>query len=152
MAEKSPAEISQLFLEALALDDPTTALTFVDPDIAYTNVGFAPIHGKRRVAKFFKVMENPRVGFGVQFINVTADGSVVLTERIDELSVGRFRLQFWVCGRFEVHDGLITVWRDYFDFFQFFVKAPLRGLVALALPGTQKPLPKPTVTGVASIG
>lgn len=152
MADKSPAEISQTFLDALALKDTDAALALVDPDINYTNVGFAPIHGKRRVAKFFKVMENPRAGFGVQFINITSDGSVVLTERIDELSFGRFRMQFWVCGRFEVEGGLITVWRDYFDFFEFFVKAPVRALIAIALPKTQKPLPKPTVTGVASIG
>lgn len=152
MEDKTPAEISQTFLDALALKDTDVALALVDPDINYTNVGFAPIHGKRRVAKFFKLMENPRAGFGVQFINITSDGSVVLTERIDELSFGRFRMQFWVCGRFEVHNGLITVWRDYFDFFEFFVKAPVRALIAIALPKTQKPLPKPTVTGVASLG
>ncbi|WP_224160515.1 limonene-1,2-epoxide hydrolase family protein, partial [Prevotella lacticifex] len=106
MEDKTPAEISQTFLDALALKDTDVALALVDPDINYTNVGFAPIHGKRRVAKFFKLMENPRAGFGVQFINITSDGSVVLTERIDELSFGRFRMQFWVCGRFEVHNGL----------------------------------------------
>lgn len=152
MTEQSPAEVSQTFLEALALDDTDTALALVDPDIEYTNVGFATLHGKRRVAKVFKLMENPRAGFGVQFINITSDEPVVLTERIDELSFGRFRMQFWVCGRFEVRDGLITVWRDYFDFVDVMIKAPLRGLLAIALPKTQRPLPKPTVTGVSSIG
>jgi limonene-1,2-epoxide hydrolase len=39
----------------------------------------------------------------------------VLTERTDAIVLGRFRMAFWVCGRFEVVDGQITHWRDYFD-------------------------------------
>ena len=46
----------------------------------------------------------------------------MLTERTDALIFGPLRLQFWVCGVFEVHDGRITLWRDYFDMFDF-VKA-----------------------------
>jgi limonene-1,2-epoxide hydrolase len=57
----------------------------------------------------------------------------VLTERSDALIFGPLRLQFWVCGVFEVHDGRITLWRDYFDFFDM-TKALARGLVALVLP------------------
>jgi len=34
---------------------------------------------------------------------------------------------------FEVHDGRITLWRDYFDFFDM-LKATARGLAALVLP------------------
>ena len=40
--------------------------------------------------------------------------------------LGPLRLQFWVCGVFEVHDGRITLWRDYFDFFDF-VQGAVRG-------------------------
>ena len=61
---------------------------------------------------------------------IAADGAAVLTERTDALIFGPLRLQFWVCGVFEVHDGRITLWRDYFDFFDMF-KATLRGLAAL---------------------
>jgi limonene-1,2-epoxide hydrolase len=38
-----------------------------------------------------------------------------MTERTDSIIIGRFRAEFWVCGVFEVHDGKITLWRDYFD-------------------------------------
>ena len=64
---------------------------------------------------------------------IAADGAAVLTERTDALIFGPLRLQFWVCGVFEVHDGQITLWRDYFDFFDMF-KATLRGLAGLVLP------------------
>ena len=64
---------------------------------------------------------------------IAADGAAVLTERSDALIFGPLRLQFWVCGVFEVHDGRITLWRDYFDFFDM-LKATARGLVALVIP------------------
>ena len=70
----------------------------------------------------------------VKFHRVAADGNAVLTERTDAIIIGPFRLQFWVCGVFEVHGGKITLWRDYFDAFDFFVKAPLRGLAGIFVP------------------
>ena len=54
-------------------------------------------------------------GFEVKFHRIAAEGNAVLTERTDALVFGPLRLQFWVCGVFEVHDGRITLWRDYFD-------------------------------------
>jgi limonene-1,2-epoxide hydrolase len=39
----------------------------------------------------------------------------VLTERIDEFSVGGRRVSLPVMGSFQVVDERIKVWRDYFD-------------------------------------
>jgi limonene-1,2-epoxide hydrolase len=39
------------------------------------------------------------------------------------------RLEFWVCGTFEVKNGKITLWRDYFD------TATVGAQVAKNLPG-----------------
>jgi limonene-1,2-epoxide hydrolase len=69
----------------------------------------------------------------VKIHRIAADGAAVLTERTDALIFGPLRLQFWVCGVFEVHNGEITLWRDYFDFFDMF-KATLRGLAGLVVP------------------
>ena len=38
-----------------------------------------------------------------------------MTERTDALEAHRFRAEFWVCGAFEVREGKILLWRDYFD-------------------------------------
>ena len=73
-----------------------------------------------------------RTGFEVKIHRIAADGAAVLTERTDALIFGPLRLQFWVCGIFEVHDGRITLWRDYFDFFDM-VKATLRGVAGLVI-------------------
>lgn len=69
----------------------------------------------------------------MKFHRIAAEGSTVLNERTDALVIGPVRLQFWVCGVFEVHDGKITLWRDYFDMFDMF-KATVRGLIGAAVP------------------
>jgi limonene-1,2-epoxide hydrolase len=138
----TPPDTVRSFLHAFALGDHVSALALIDPTIEYANVGYSFTRKKKRIAGMFRAMDKAHIGFGVKLVNITSDGRVVLTERVDEISVGRFRMQFWVCGRFEVEGGLITVWRDYFDLVDTF-KGVVRGLVAMALPRIQKPLPKP---------
>jgi limonene-1,2-epoxide hydrolase len=120
------------FLHALQDEDLDAADAALDDDLVYENVGLPTIHGRRRAMNLFRRMEG-RGGFEVKIHRIAADGSAVLTERSDALILGPLRLQFWVCGVFEVHDGRITLWRDYFDMFDM-VKATLRGIVALAVP------------------
>jgi limonene-1,2-epoxide hydrolase len=74
-----------------------------------------------------------RMGFEVKFHRNVAEGSTVLNERTDAMIIGPVRLQFWVCGVFEVHDGRITLWRDYFDLFDC-AKALVRGIAGAVVP------------------
>jgi limonene-1,2-epoxide hydrolase len=120
------------FLNALQDADYDTADAALDDNLVYENVGLPTIHGRARAMKLFRRMDG-RAAFEVKFHRVAADGVAVLTERTDALIVGPVRLQFWVCGVFEVHNGRITLWRDYFDFFDMF-KATVRGLAAVVLP------------------
>lgn len=120
------------FLNALQDGDYEAAEAALADDLVYENVGLPTIHGRARTMKLFRRMAG-RVAFEVKIHRIAADGAAVLTERTDALIFGPLRLQFWVCGVFEVHDGRITLWRDYFDFFDMF-KATLRGLAGLAVP------------------
>jgi limonene-1,2-epoxide hydrolase len=120
------------FLNALQDSDLDTAEAALDDNLVYENVGLPTIHGRHRAMQLFRMMEG-RGAFEVKIHRVAADGAAVLTERTDALIVGPLRLQFWVCGVFEVHNGRITLWRDYFDFFDMF-KATLRGVAALIVP------------------
>jgi limonene-1,2-epoxide hydrolase len=63
----------------------------------------------------------------------------VLTERIDLMVFGPFRLRIWVCGVFEVRSNKITLWRDYFDLLDM-VKAAARGLVGIVVPSLRPTL------------
>ena len=48
-----------------------------------------------------------------------ADGPVVMTERVDVFKLADKSFELPVMGVFEVSDGKITAWRDYFDMNQF---------------------------------
>jgi limonene-1,2-epoxide hydrolase len=120
------------FLNALQDADYEAAEAALDDNLVYENVGLPTIHGRAGALRPFRLMEG-RAAFEVKIHRVAADGAAVLTERTDALILGPLRLQFWVCGVFEVHNGRITLWRDYFDFFDMF-KATLRGLAALVVP------------------
>ncbi|MDN5758815.1 MAG: limonene-1,2-epoxide hydrolase, partial [Tomitella sp.] len=72
--------------------------------------------------------------------SAAADGDTVLTERIDEIDMGPLRMRFWVCGKFVVNDGVIVVWRDYFDFLDC-TKAFLRAVVGVAFPSLNRSMP-----------
>jgi limonene-1,2-epoxide hydrolase len=126
------ARTVETFLYALQDDDFDTADTALADNIEWQNVGFPTIRGRERIIKLFRRGEG-RMGFEVKIHRIAAEGNAVLTERTDALIIGPLRLQFWVCGVFEVHAGRITLWRDYFDMFDF-VKATLRGVVATVFP------------------
>jgi len=119
------------FLHALQDADLETAGAALAEDLVYQNVGLPTIHGRNRTMKLFSSLGD--AAFEVKIHRIAADGAAVLTERTDALIFGPLRLQFWVCGVFEVHDGQITLWRDYFDFFDMF-KATVRGLAGLVVP------------------
>lgn len=140
---ESPVAVVERFLAALADGDTTAAAALLDRDVVYTNVSVATLRGRRRTTAVLDLLARPWAGFAVAVHHVAADGPVVLTERTDELRVGRVRSRFWVCGRFEVHDGAITVWRDYFDLVDV-GRGTVRGLAAVLAPRLQRPmLPAP---------
>ncbi|UQX10168.1 limonene-1,2-epoxide hydrolase family protein [Candidatus Mycobacterium methanotrophicum] len=120
------------FLYALQDANLDAAGALLAEDLVYQNVGLPAIHGRSRTIKLFSSLGGAGA-FEAKIHRIAADGAAVLTERTDALIFGPLRLQFWVCGVFEVHDGQITLWRDYFDFFDMF-KATLRGLAGLVVP------------------
>ena len=120
------------FLNALQDGDYEAAEAALDDNLVYENVGLPTIHGRARAMKLFRQMDG-RAALEVKIHRIAADGAAVLTERTDALIIGPLRMQFWVCGVFEVHNGRITLWRDYFDLFDMF-KATVRGLAGLVLP------------------
>ncbi|HEV7483595.1 MAG TPA: limonene-1,2-epoxide hydrolase family protein [Solirubrobacterales bacterium] len=64
-----------------------------------------------------------------------------MTERTDVLKMGRLRIQFWVCGRFDVEDGEVVLWRGRFDWMNY-TAATLRGLVGIFVPALRARAPK----------
>lgn len=138
--DASPAGVVRRFLELLQEGDVDGGAELLGADVRYINVSLPTIRGRDRVRRALKsAFGLPGAGFEVYLHCISTDGDAVLTERTDVLLVGPVRLQFWVCGRFDIQDGQITLWRDYFDWWNITV-ATIRGLLGAVLPALR---PKP---------
>ena len=104
------------FLAALERLDLDAAGELLDPEVVYENVSASRTDGRAATLRLLATLFRPCSGFEATVHRMAATGPVVLTERTDAVRVGRLRIAFWVCGTFEVHDGRITLWRDYFDY------------------------------------
>ena len=135
----TPIAVVEAFLEALSTPDIDAAMELVDESIAYTNVSL-PTMDRTAMRKFLSGVEEPGSGFDVTIHNISADGGTVLTERTDLLVIRGVKVQIWVCGRFEVVDGKITVWRDYFDWLDI-ARAAVRGIAARFKPELAPSMP-----------
>lgn len=139
-----PEHTVERFLQLLALGEVDDAIDILGEDVVYTNVSLPTVRGRERVRRLARATLNrPWLGFEVYLRAITSRDGTVLTERIDALTFGPVRVQFWVCGRFDVEDGQITGWRDYFDWFDY-IRATLRGLLGVPLPALRA---KPPATG-----
>lgn len=129
----SEVAVVRTFLEALERLDIDAAAALLHPDVVYQNVPLPPARGARAVERQLRGLARWGSAFEARVHNIAGDGAVVLTERTDVLARGRFRAEFWVCGTFEVRDGRIILWRDYFDYLNLLIalaKGAARALLA----------------------
>ncbi len=115
-APSTPLEVVEAFLAAFESLDMTAALALVADDCEYTNIPLGTVYGPSGIIEVLGPFSEPieRNEFIVH--RKAENGPVVFIERLDRhlLKNGQWR-ELAVTGAFEVHDGRITVWRDYFD-------------------------------------
>jgi limonene-1,2-epoxide hydrolase len=127
------AIVRELF-DRLMKGDIEGAGDLLDENVEWENVSLPTVRGRERVARALKLstrLQNARLE--IYFHAMSVEGETVLSERTDVLTFGPMRWQFWVCGRFDIRDGKIVLWRDYFDFVNVTL-ALLRGLVGIIVP------------------
>ena len=144
--DRSPMQVVEGFLALLCAKDIDGASDLLAEDVEYVNVGLPAVHGRERVRRLLRAtLGRPGAGFEVYTQTISANGSSVLTERTDVLVFRRLRIQFWVCGRFDVHDGQVVLWRDYFSLTSYSA-ATLRGLLGVVIPAVRAKPPVVSAT------
>ena len=81
----------------------------------YHNVGMEPAVGKDASIASIKGFLDMSESLGFEIHHLAAEGDTVLTERTDTMTVNGIAAPIAVMGAFDVRDGLIVAWRDYFD-------------------------------------
>ena len=119
MATGNPIDIVRRFCAAWSNASPDELAEFFTDDAVYHNIPIAPVTGrdtiKATITGFTGGVE--KIEFRVR--NIVADGPIVLTERVDVFVLPQRSIELPVMGTFEVRDGKIAAWRDYFDMKQF---------------------------------
>lgn len=103
------------FIERLEALDIDGALALLDEDAVYQNVPLPPDRGVEAIGRTLRFMLRFANHFEVEMKHIAETDGVVLTERIDIAYGPLLDMRFWVCGTFEVRNGKIVLWRDYFD-------------------------------------
>lgn len=112
----SNSELVKRFLEHWDNNDIDGAFALMSSDIVYKNTGYPDAFGHDGVRKTLAALidgTSPMTSV-IHAITENADG-VVMTERTDTLHHPKGAISFPVMGAFNVEDGVITGWRDYFD-------------------------------------
>ena len=121
---ESPIEVVRRFCAAWNADVGAAELAaFFTDDAVYHNIPLAPVTGREAIANNIASFIRPGApgieGIEFRVINIAADGPVVMTERVDVFKLPNKSFELPVMGTFEVSDGKINAWRDYFDMNQF---------------------------------
>jgi limonene-1,2-epoxide hydrolase len=114
-----PIEIVTNFCAAWSKLDLDDMMRYFSNDAVYHNIPVEPVQGRDDIRTTIATFTTgwDRVDFDIR--NILADGRFVMTERIDRFCSSERVVELPVMGVFEVDDGLITAWRDYFDINQF---------------------------------
>jgi limonene-1,2-epoxide hydrolase len=106
------------FCNAFARHDAEALRPYLSEDVVYHNMPLEPVVGIDATVAFIAGFFGMCDGLEFEIVNVATRGDVVLTERIDTFRVKQVRGPLPVMGTFEVRDGKISAWRDYFDLAQ----------------------------------
>lgn len=111
----SPIEIVEAFLRAMEPLDYDTALKLIAPDCEYTNIPLSTVKGPEGVRALLEPFFSPTLENEFKILRKASQGPLVFVERLDRHRLKTGWVELPVTGVFEVHGGLITLWRDYFD-------------------------------------
>jgi limonene-1,2-epoxide hydrolase len=124
MTDQSPAALSAIaIVRRLCTEWPTLSRAdyhdLLTPDCLYINIPMAkracvgPDQAHDLIAAFISGWK-----MDLRILHIQGDGKTVLTERFErfesQITIGKI-VELHVMGAFEIKDGKIAHWRDYFD-------------------------------------
>ena len=114
MSEQDNIDLVKRFCAAWSDYNIKTILDFFTDDAVYHNIPIQPVQGKDAIQGMIEQFMTPFTGADWVIEKIAASGDSVLTERVDKF-LGEKPMTLRVMGTFEIKDGKIAAWRDYFD-------------------------------------
>lgn len=95
--------------------DIDAIMEFFTDDAVYHNMPMGPVKGAKGVRGLITGFIGPAEKLDWEILNIAQSGDTVLAERIDRFVIDGKDVVLPCNGAFEMRDGKIAVWRDYFD-------------------------------------
>ena len=113
--DQSPSAIIKAFMAAMAVKDYDNGLKLIADDCEYDNVPLGKVQGPAGVRALLEPFFGPTIENEFITLREIVHGETVVLERLDRHLLATGWVELPVTGIFEVRDGKIMLWRDYFD-------------------------------------
>ena len=121
----TPGETVTALIEANEASDIGALLALLTDDIVYENVPMSVMNGHDEIRAMLTPFLEGAERVAWEVLEQVESGDTVMNERIDRFWLpGDHRIELRVAGVFKVRDGLVCLWRDYFDLAEFNTQMP----------------------------
>ena len=103
------------FIEAWSRLDPTELASYFTEDGIYNNIPSSAVQGRENIEQFIAGFIRPWESTDWEIISLIAEDNIVMVERLDKTVVAGKPVNLPCFGFFELENGKIKEWRDYFD-------------------------------------
>ncbi|MGH9528836.1 MAG: SgcJ/EcaC family oxidoreductase [Terriglobales bacterium] len=107
------------FIEVCAHADAEEFASYFTDDAVWWNAPWQAVKGREAIRETLRRGAERMTALPWEIRRIVADADVVLTERVDNFLVGGTHVSVPCMGVFELRDGKIAAWRDYWDLQQF---------------------------------
>lgn len=112
---KTNEEIVRDFIAAWSRLNVDEIVAYFAPDGTYYNMMNKLVSGHDNLRRFIGGFVKDWTRTTWDILNIVAHGNIVMAERLDRTLVAGKSVDLPCCGVFELKDGKIRMWRDYFD-------------------------------------
>ena len=114
-AVSANVQLVEDFVAAFNAKDVDKIMSYWGPDPVYHNMPGPPVKGTEAVRQLIESFLNPAEKVEWEILNIAETGNTVLAERVDRFVLGGKEVVLPCNGAFDIVDGKIAEWRDYFD-------------------------------------
>jgi limonene-1,2-epoxide hydrolase len=108
-------QVIRNFIAAWSRLDAAELAGYFTDDGCYHNIPAQPVRGREAVEQFIRGFTATWTATEWDIVSIASDGNRVFAERVDRTRTSQGDVDLPCVGVFEMHDGKIREWRDYFD-------------------------------------
>ncbi len=90
-------------------------MAYFADDAVYHNMPVEPARGKDAIRNTINTFLPGSTYVEFKILHTASSGDIVFNERIDMFEMNGKRIELPVAGVFQIKNGKIALWRDYFD-------------------------------------